>query len=250
MREAMLRRAPDPFPPLPDLDAAARLWAAGRGLPMGDAVAHGLTVDLVSHATPLSPAILARLPSGSPVLVALTPREREVLALLCERRTNAEMADQPVSQPAHRRRPRRPSSWASSASPTAVKRQPWPPVPGSSPATRAPERLIGAVQSRIPSRRFYGNRSRCCRRRFRHSEAVRDDPTAPCGEMSNHHGARYVGRHITSTARTRSARVCDAGPARRACHSDRREAAAEHCRPDPCRRRRQRLMRWLCPTGP
>jgi non-specific serine/threonine protein kinase len=86
------RHASEP-PPLPDPDAAARLWAAGRGWPMQDAVAHALTVDLASHASAPLPAFVASLQTGSATAVALTPREREVLELLCERRTNSEIAE-------------------------------------------------------------------------------------------------------------------------------------------------------------
>ncbi len=93
MRAETQRHAPDPLPPLPDPDAAARLWAAGRGLPMQEAVAHALSVDLASPPPSQPPAIVLRLQSGATALVALTPREREVLELLCERRTNAEIAE-------------------------------------------------------------------------------------------------------------------------------------------------------------
>ena len=80
-------------PPLPDPDAAARLWAAGRTWPMQDAVAHALTVDLASSSLSQPPAIVAKLQSGSTTVAALTLREREVLELLCQRRTNAEIAE-------------------------------------------------------------------------------------------------------------------------------------------------------------
>jgi DNA-binding CsgD family transcriptional regulator len=93
MWEATRRRATESPPPLPDPDAAARLWAAGRGLPMQDAVAHALTINLAAPLPSQLPAILLRLESGPTALVTLTPREREVLELLCERRTNAEIAE-------------------------------------------------------------------------------------------------------------------------------------------------------------
>jgi DNA-binding NarL/FixJ family response regulator len=37
-------------------------------------------------------SLLASIPSGSETGIALTPREQEVLAMLCQRLTNAEMA--------------------------------------------------------------------------------------------------------------------------------------------------------------
>ena len=93
MWAATVRRLPDGLPPLSDPDAAAELWAAGRDLPMEDAVAHALAVDLTTPSEARSMAVLASLHAGSAAVVTLTPREREVLAMLCQRLTNAEMAE-------------------------------------------------------------------------------------------------------------------------------------------------------------
>jgi predicted ATPase/DNA-binding CsgD family transcriptional regulator len=93
MWAATRERFPDGLPPLPDPDAAAALWSTGRELPMADAVAHALAVDLATHANAHTVSIMTKLDSGRAALVELTPREQEVLTLLCERMTNAEMAD-------------------------------------------------------------------------------------------------------------------------------------------------------------
>jgi DNA-binding CsgD family transcriptional regulator len=89
-----LRRSPEPLPPLPDPAAAAELWAAGGGMSMEDAVAHALTVDLTPPSAARPMAVMARLHAGPSAIVELSPREHEVLAMLCQRLTNAEIADQ------------------------------------------------------------------------------------------------------------------------------------------------------------
>jgi non-specific serine/threonine protein kinase len=83
MRAAVLRHAPPAPPPLPDLAAAAELWAAGRSMPIQEAVAHALAVDLTT------PAVTR---SGPPAPLGLTPRQREILTLLCERLSDPEIA--------------------------------------------------------------------------------------------------------------------------------------------------------------
>lgn len=92
VREQVLQRSPGPPPPLPDPAAAADLWAAGRSVRFEEAVAHALSVDLAPRTVPRAMAVIARLHTG-PVVVALTPREHEVLALLCQCLTNAEIAE-------------------------------------------------------------------------------------------------------------------------------------------------------------
>ena len=93
MWAATVRRMPDGLAPLADPQAAAALWEAGRAIPMAEAVAHALAVDLAAPAESHTVAITARHDSGATRLVALTPREQEVLGLLCQRLTNAEIAD-------------------------------------------------------------------------------------------------------------------------------------------------------------
>jgi len=94
VRAAVLQRSPAPLPPLPDSTLANEIWMAGRSIPIEDAVAAALAVDLTtpSMSSPL-PAIAAA-DSGAAAVQALTPREQEVLAMLCQRLTNAEIAGQ------------------------------------------------------------------------------------------------------------------------------------------------------------
>jgi non-specific serine/threonine protein kinase len=71
--------------------AAAAAWIAGRNLPIEIAVAEALAVDLDAPAAPL-PAKILVTPSEPGVECDLTYREQEVLALLCQRQTDAEIA--------------------------------------------------------------------------------------------------------------------------------------------------------------
>ncbi|MBA3450896.1 MAG: LuxR family transcriptional regulator [Chloroflexia bacterium] len=76
-------------PPVPAL--AAEIWAAGRELPIAEAVALALAVDLDAPPVVSSVATIAtsvRPPSAH----GLSIREREVLGLLCERLTDSEIA--------------------------------------------------------------------------------------------------------------------------------------------------------------
>jgi DNA-binding CsgD family transcriptional regulator len=88
MRTASVAYGSTPLPPLPDPTAAAELWAAGRGIPIKEAVAQALAVDLA-----VTPAFRTKR-DGASTRMVLTPREQEVLAMLCQRLTNAEMAQQ------------------------------------------------------------------------------------------------------------------------------------------------------------
>lgn len=94
MWEATVQRLPDGIPPLPDPVAAAEIWEAGRALPMAEAVSYALTVDVLAmlgttpHTLPATDSS-----TNSAKRPALTRREHDVLTLLCQRRTNAEIAD-------------------------------------------------------------------------------------------------------------------------------------------------------------
>jgi DNA-binding CsgD family transcriptional regulator len=85
----MLSRSTPPLPPLPDPRAAAESWAIGRTLPQEVAIAEALAVDLDAPAA--APAIPA--PNVSAHTFGLSPREQEVLGLLCERLSDREIAE-------------------------------------------------------------------------------------------------------------------------------------------------------------
>jgi DNA-binding NarL/FixJ family response regulator len=93
MRAEYLRRSPDPLPPLPDPTEAARQWAAGRGAPFKDAVACARTVDLTRPTRFRPMAMISHIDAEPREVVTLTTREQQVLALLRQRLTNAEIAD-------------------------------------------------------------------------------------------------------------------------------------------------------------
>jgi DNA-binding CsgD family transcriptional regulator len=77
------------LPPLPDPAAAAHLWADGRNVPLAEAIAEALAVDLST------PGTLQELPApvSSTHTFGLSPREQEVLGCLCERLSDAEIAE-------------------------------------------------------------------------------------------------------------------------------------------------------------
>jgi predicted ATPase/DNA-binding CsgD family transcriptional regulator len=90
IRTAVLRRGPAPLPPIPDPIAADALWTSGRSVPVQQAVAHALTVRLD---TPPAEGLGSPLPGaiGAPDN-CLTPRQREILTLLCHHLTDPEIA--------------------------------------------------------------------------------------------------------------------------------------------------------------
>jgi predicted ATPase/DNA-binding CsgD family transcriptional regulator len=92
VRTEVLRRSSGTMPPLPDPAAADELWAAGRTVPTVDAIAHALSVSLAVPSGVLPMTVIASI-DGGPTVVTLTPREHEVLSLLCQRLTNAEIAE-------------------------------------------------------------------------------------------------------------------------------------------------------------
>lgn len=89
IRAVVLRRSPAPLPPLPDPAAAEELWKAGRVVPIEEAVHFALAVDLAAVA---APSLAARSLAAPDRAMGLTERQREILALLCERYTDPEIA--------------------------------------------------------------------------------------------------------------------------------------------------------------
>jgi non-specific serine/threonine protein kinase len=89
LRAAVQTWTARPLPPLPDVAAAAELWAIGRALPSEVAVAEALSADLCT-----SPQVLTRPGMRSDTdPFGLSPREREVLAGLCQRLSDAEIGE-------------------------------------------------------------------------------------------------------------------------------------------------------------
>lgn len=90
IRTAVLRRGPLALEPIPDPNEAAALWAAGRDTPTDQVIAYALGVALDTPG-PSQPASTTRAATGSEDL-GLTPRQHEILALLCQRLTDPEIA--------------------------------------------------------------------------------------------------------------------------------------------------------------
>ncbi len=91
LRSAVQEKTPEAPPPLPDPATAALLWAEGRTVPLAETIAEALAVDLAAPAS----LPVGSIPSGPPATdsFGLSPREREVLALLCQRLTDAEIGE-------------------------------------------------------------------------------------------------------------------------------------------------------------
>jgi DNA-binding CsgD family transcriptional regulator len=85
---------------VPDPEGADRLWATGRTVPAGEAVAEALAIEPASIAGPAAPSVAPAQTVPDPWSVSggrgedLTRREREVLTLLCQRFTDPEIAEQ------------------------------------------------------------------------------------------------------------------------------------------------------------
>jgi len=80
IQAAAAGRAIVSLPVLPDLQAAEKFWTEGHAVPTEQAIADALAAELDAPA-----------PAAAPF--GLTPREREVLALLCRRLTDREIAE-------------------------------------------------------------------------------------------------------------------------------------------------------------
>ena len=83
---------------VPDPAVVAAIWATGRAVPIEEAVAEGLMVDLAAPSV-----CAAEVPNGAAaagsMASALTEREHEVLALLCEHFTDQEIAERLFASP-------------------------------------------------------------------------------------------------------------------------------------------------------
>ena len=90
VRAAVVATGSKPLPPLPDLAAADEFWAAGRGMPIEDAVKQALAVDLAAPPAGLPSAGTST--AALPAKGVLSPREQDVLALLCQRLTDPQIA--------------------------------------------------------------------------------------------------------------------------------------------------------------
>lgn len=92
IRTVVLRRHPAALAPIPDPTRASTLWTAGHHVPIKEASEYALAVSLTGP--PPRQPILA-VPGGSTVVnYGLTPRQGEILALLCDRLTDPEIAAQ------------------------------------------------------------------------------------------------------------------------------------------------------------
>ena len=90
IRTAVLRRSPVALPPIGDPDTATALWASGRGVPIEEAIAYALAIGLDTLSPP-PPMLAVPMAVGSREF-GLTPRQQEILALLCHRLTDPEIA--------------------------------------------------------------------------------------------------------------------------------------------------------------
>ena len=91
LRAAVVASGAAAIPPLPDPTAAAAQWAAGRGVPIEDAVGYALAVDLAVAPTDF-PTVVAGA-AASATKRSLSAREQDVLVLLCQRLTDPQIAE-------------------------------------------------------------------------------------------------------------------------------------------------------------
>jgi DNA-binding NarL/FixJ family response regulator len=87
---AVLRRWPVAIPPIADPDTAAALWASGLRVPIEEAISYALAVG-IDALPPPAPVFAVSMAADSREF-GLTPRQQEILALLCHRLTDPEIA--------------------------------------------------------------------------------------------------------------------------------------------------------------
>ena len=92
IRTAVLRRGPVVLAPIPDPAEATALWASGRGVPTEDAIVSALAVRF--DAPPTSESMATVQSATDRGDFGLTDRQQEILALLCERLSDPEIAAQ------------------------------------------------------------------------------------------------------------------------------------------------------------
>jgi predicted ATPase/DNA-binding CsgD family transcriptional regulator len=91
IRDAICRRGLKKIPPIPEPTKAQMLWDAGRTEPIAGAVRYALDVCLD---TPPAAALRVRIAHVAPPRdFGLTPRQQEILALMCQRLTDPEIAE-------------------------------------------------------------------------------------------------------------------------------------------------------------
>ena len=91
VRDIVLRRGLKSIPPIPDPARAQTLWDSGRAIPIAEAVRCALDSSLDMAPSPgLQMQIAERVIVQD---VDLTPRQREILALLCQRLSDREIAE-------------------------------------------------------------------------------------------------------------------------------------------------------------
>jgi DNA-binding CsgD family transcriptional regulator len=92
VRAAVVATGAKPLPPLPDPAAADAFWVSGRSISIEDAVNQALAVDLAAPAAGMPSPVIAS--TAAPAAKStLSPREQDVLVMLCQRLSDPEIAE-------------------------------------------------------------------------------------------------------------------------------------------------------------